>query len=314
MMWPRKYAEWIRCIDAMRKPLFGGPQLCLPDKSAHIPTVPNPWQHRRIAADQLEACFRRNQWIRWQMKRVLMVLRKQIMDRRVIGDTDVGTLEPIPKRLCVSVYDWRTRSRYQFHANTIHRHITETLRHQTMAMSMPRYPQNPYTNLPWSMGQLIVLYDQMQTCLWNVSRKFLDPATQAFYISNLCLKTFQAVHGSILDVECARRFFRDATSDYWELIYNETLEDIFVFLQTENKFKLKFLIIHRNFSKHLLREWDDMVVGFWCYDNLNRVIQSNMSSIHDMVDAARDLLERTNQVLAKRKALKNLALLQRNGQ
>ncbi len=314
MSWTRTYKEWIELIDIMRKPLFGDtPQVHILDlpRPPYIPnTIPDAWHHRHIAADQLENCFRRTQWIRWQMRRILMALRRRIMDRRVIGEKDVGTLESIPPRLCVTVYDWRTRSRYQFHANTIHRHISEALRYQTMAMSMPRAPKNPYTNLPWSLGQLMVLYEQMQPCLWNVGRHFLDPAVQAFYISTLDLKRFQAMYGAVLDVECARRFFRDLTSEYWELLYGETLEDMFAFLHPENQIRLKFLLIHRNFSAELLREWDDLVIGFWCYDNLNRVVLTTMCSIYEMIEAARNLLQRTEYLMEQRKAArkKNLRI------
>jgi hypothetical protein len=166
-----------------------------------------------------------------------------------------------------------------------------------MAISMPRYPTNPYTNLPWSIAQLGTLYDQMQACLWNVGRQFLDPVAQAFYTSHLHLQTFRQAFGPTLEVECARRFFCDTTSEHWELLYGETLEEMFVLFNPHNPMQLKHLLLHRNFSKNFLREWDDMVLGFWCYDNLNRVVLPDICSIYDMINEAKKLMHRTQKII-----------------
>ena len=303
--WPRKYAEWIQLIEGFRKPLFpntasasGQFEVKLPPAPLYIPnTVPDCWFHRHIAADQLEEAFERNQWIRWQMRRVAMELRRRVMDKRIIGETDVGTLEPIPPTRLVSVYDWNSRAKYQFHVNTIHQQIVGALRYQTMAISRPQNPKNPYTNMVWTTGQLSVLLDQIHRLLWKGGRKFMDPAAQAFHHSQLCMSQFIAAYGTILDVECAYRFFHDTTSEYWELLYTEGLLDMFTFLHPSNKLQLRTLLVDRSFPTHLLGQWDELVYGFWCYDNLNRIVLRNMCSVYEMIEEARAVLGRTEAFL-----------------
>ncbi len=320
--WPRKYTEWMTLIDSFRKPIFGSPTptttaapafvVPLPPPPPYIPnTVPDVWFHRHIAADMMEYAFLRNQWIRGQMQRVLMFLRGRIMARRIIGLQDVGTLEAIPPSQLVRVQDWRTKSTYHFHVDTIHRHIVGALRYQSMALSMPQIPKNPYTNLPWSVGQLLVLYDQMHGRMWSNGRRFMDPVTQAFYVSQLSMDRFRILYGSTLDVDCARRFFHDHTSDYWELLYTEALQDMFTFLHPAEKFRIQALIVDRSLPADLLRQWDNLVFAFWCYDNLNRMVLADICSVYELVEEARKVLLRTSaHIDGQRKKTR----IRRNGQ
>jgi hypothetical protein len=307
MSWPRTYKEWMALIADFRKPLFGNvPQLQIVNipKPPYIPnTVPDMFFHRDIAANQLEACFQRNQAIRWQMKCLLMTYRRRLMDARTIGEVDVGTLEPIPANLLVTVYDWNSRAKYRFHADTIHRQIVGSLRYQSLAISLPSAPKNPYTNLVWSIGQLMVLYDQIYRRLWDAKRKFMDPAAQAFYYSKLCIHRFKVIYGPTLDVDCARRFFRDTTAECWELLYREALDDIFVILHPKKPELLQTMLLDRCLSADLLREWDDIVFAFWCYDNLARLVIPTVCSVYDMITMARKLMEKTEEILQKRKVI-----------
>lgn len=303
MTWPRKYVEWVDLIAGFRTPLFPSPQIeviALPPPLPYTPnTVPDAWYHRAEAADQFEATFHRNQWIRWQVRRLAMGIRRRICRRRVLGETDVGTMEPIPHRLCVRVQDWGTRSVYQFHAGTIHKHITEALRYQTLALSMPKAPKNPYTNLPWSFPQLLVLYEQMTRCLWNVGRQFLDPVAQAFYKMRLSLPLFQTMYGNVLDIECARRYFNDPMGEYWEHLYGDALDDMFEFLQPVRVVKLRALLIDRSFPTDMLRQWDELVLAFWCFDNLRRIVYPNACCIQDLIREATLVLGRTEAHMAE---------------
>jgi hypothetical protein len=306
--WTHTYKEWIDLINGFRKPLFGniGPQvniISIPFPPYIPNTVPDVFFHRDIAADLFEHWFQRNQAIRWQMKRLLMAHRRRHMDARTIGEVDVGTMEPIPANLLVTVYDWNSRARYRFHADTIHRQIVGSLRYQSLAISLPSAPKNPYTNLSWGFGQLMVIYDQVNRRLWDVKRKFMDPAAQAFHHSNLCLTHFKTIYGPTLDVECAMRFFRDTTAECWELLYREALDDLFLIIHPKRPEFLQTMLVDRCLSTDLLREWDDMVFGFWCYDNLARLVLPTVCSIYDMIEMARTLVEKTEEILQKRKKI-----------
>lgn len=306
MSWPRTYIEWNELFVSLRKPLFEGNQvqiMTLPTPTYNEGDIPDVLFHREIAAYQLEVYFLRNQALRWQMKRLLMAYRRRLMDRRVIGEVDVGTMEPIPTNMLVSVYDWNSKAKYQFHADTIHRQIVGALKYQSLAISLPAEPKNPYTNLAWNVGQLWVLFDQIHQRLWHTQHKFMDPSIQALFYSKLNMDRFKIIYGPTLDVDCARRFFRDVNADYWELLYREGLDDMFTFLHPEKPAVLTNLLVDRSFSADLLREWDDMVFAFWCYDNLSRLVLPTVCSIYEMVAKARILLEKTEEILQKRKTI-----------
>jgi hypothetical protein len=223
-------------------------------------------------------------------------------------------LESIPDRHAVVVYDWASRSKYRFHANTIHGNIVAALRYTSIAMSMPKAPKNPYTNLEWSIGQLWVLVDQMQRCFWNVGHRFMDPAVQMYSLVVFSISKLRVVYGRQLDVDCARRFFRDPTSEYWEVLYAETLVDLFSILKPTRSYFLRGLIMDRSLSAELLQEWDTLVTEFWCYDNLNQLIGLNAVSIMDIINSAKDAQKRTEAyVAARREVRRQLASKKKEG-
>lgn len=248
----------------------------------------------------LESWFQRNQCIRWQMNRLVAVFRRRIMDRRVIGETDVGTMETIPTQHVVQVYDWSSRSKYRFHANTIHSNILAALRYYTMAISMPRKPKNPYTNMEWTTGQMWVLVDQIQRQFWESGHRFIDPALQ-IYSREFSVDSLRKLYGKQLSVDCARRFFKDRTSDCWDAIYEETLADLFVILKPTRSFFIRSLILERSLKTELLCAWDEMTAAFWCYENLNQLISQNVSSIVDLIENAKRLLASTEVFIRTRR-------------
>ena len=309
LLWPRTLKEWYAYFAELRAPAFPTPIAPPP----YIPnTVPSAWYHCDAAADLLEAWFRAHQAVRLQMKRLLLAVRRRIMDRRLIGERDVGTLETVGVPYRVEVYDWSTKSKYRFHANTIHRHLLACLRHQSLGIALPKFPTNPYTNLAWTVRQLYVLVDQIQRCFWRGSR-FMDPAVQMFSSSGFCLLRFR-VNYPQLDAECARLFFTDPTSACWDGVYHETLHDIMVMLHVplEKARLIRNLVVDRSLCHRLLQRWDILVYQFWCHENLNQLVGRNMTSILDMVAEARKLFYETDAYIRMKKA-KRIAPL-RNGE
>ena len=311
--WRRSLTEWIQLIDELRRPIFPVSTTFTfqcPPSPPYIPNmVPDVWHHRAIAADQLQAAFEANQRVRFQMQRVAMFLRRRVMDGRPIGaDADVGTMEPIPPRHCVRVYDWGSRSVYHFHASTIHNNITAALRYQSYGISIPKYPKNPYTNIPWSTGQLTVIFDQIHRSFWNTGRRFMSAAAQVFYRARMSLIQFQLLYGDELDIDAAKRFFYDRTSEGWDFIYDEILGDVFAVLKPAREQFLRNLIVDRSLDDTLLKEWDAVVIGFWCYENLRRIVYHNTCSIYELVEESRKLLKRTEEFLVERRKQKRKAI------
>lgn len=310
MLWPRTLTGWRELIVALRAPVFPKQSSvlscipCIPAPPYNPDMVPDVLFHRAEAATQLEAFFYRTQALRYQMRRLFLAWSIRKMGRRVIGDTDVGTLEAIPSKALVRLYDWRSRAVYQFHYRTAYQQLVGSLRYQTMALSSPKHPKNPYTNLPWSKGQLVALYDQVHPLMWALERQFLEPAVQVFYRSRLCLTRFRKVFQHQLDMDCAHQFFHDPTSEYWDEIYTETLLDLFDVLVPENAAMVRTLLVDRSLPAPLLKSWDTLLYGFWCFENLNRIVLNNVVSEQDMYERARHLLHLTAAHIQKRRMAK----------
>jgi hypothetical protein len=238
------------------------------------------------------------------MRRLFLAWSAKKMGRRIVGETDVGTMEAIPAKAMVRVYDWKSRAIYQFHYQTVYRQLVGSLRYQSMALSCPKAPKNPYTNLPWSVGQLIVIYDQVHGRLWQQGRRFMDPAAQVFYISHLCLITFHKAFQHQLDIDCAHQFFHDPTSEYWDEIYTETLMELFDLVKPQHAVVLRSFIVDRSLPKALLASWDTLLYGFWCFENLHRMVLHNIVSDYDLYDRARNLIQATMTHVQRRRMAK----------
>jgi hypothetical protein len=308
MMWPRSLTAWIHLLHSLKTPVFSEKEreftVDIPSPPYIPNTIPHPWFHRTEAAKQLEAFFLKNQRIRFQLRRIVNAYLYKKMRRRIVGEKDVGTLESIPLRDLVFVCDVPSRSVYHFHVNTIHRHIVGNLRYQSLAISSPKAPKNPYTNLPWSTGQLLVIFDQIHRVLWNTKCAFLDPAAQAFYRSGLCLVRFRTLFGDQLDRDCARRFFHDSTSEYWDIIYGETITELFQLVHVQAPIVLRSLLLDQSLPIQVLTIWNDLVWGFWCYENLGRMVLPGVCSIQDMLRKCQEEVDATMKFIRNRRAAK----------
>jgi hypothetical protein len=73
---------------------------------------------------------------------------------------DPVTLDPI--RRPVYIFDHRAKRTFVFEATTLHRAIRSALTFQLYTVSDPKPPKNLFTNTPFSYGQLVALYSQLQ--------------------------------------------------------------------------------------------------------------------------------------------------------
>ena len=74
--------------------------------------------------------------------------------------TDPVTLEPIQRP--VFIFDHRAKRTFIFEATTLHRSIRSALTFQLYTISDPKVPKNLFTNTPYSCGQLMSIFTQLQ--------------------------------------------------------------------------------------------------------------------------------------------------------
>jgi hypothetical protein len=232
----------------------------------------HPYFHRAVAADLLSRWWYRNQRMRWLFRKWLRRVREHRISQRQHGAAvDLGTCEPIPEGHRVTVFDVPTRSVYHFHTATIHRALLKDILYQRYAVPAPATPKNPYTNLPWSVGQLCVIMDQLQTNLWRSRHRFVDCVLVKFRQAAYDVGELYRIFGKHLTFRCAVAFFKDPTCDDWEDMYDETFMDLMLFAQTDlrnNDIRLlRIYLVHRSLPKDMLESWDNLVIAFWINEN-----------------------------------------------
>lgn len=296
---PRSLCEWRDTIEALRKPLWAAQ----PPNNRWSWTPPegppyvaggelHPFFHRAAAAELLETWWYRNQRIRWLCRKWLARRRWRIISQRPHHGSqhDLATCEPIPERHRVTVFDVKSRSIYHFHVKTVHSTLLRDLLYQRYAVSEPQMPKNPYTNLPWTVGQLVAIVGQLQTHLWNAHHRFVDSAIFWFRRASYTIPLFVRYYGHRLTFRCARDFFLEPTNDGWE----EEYEDAFNSLVGEARSHLVppaarqrvcDYLIHRSMPPAMLATWDNLIIAFWMFANVGSWAES--VTLGEVVTSAR---------------------------
>jgi len=229
-------------------------------------------QSEKQDADRLGKLFFKNQRLRWLAYKWIRNVRCKIMNKRVVGAEDMVTLHPIPTESLVSVYDIRARNKYQFHTNTIARAIFNNLMCSSYGIASPQLPKNPYTNVPWSYGQILTIITQV---LRNQTYTHRAPSTPllTYRMSNYNMTEFLKKYGLGLKIYAAKTLFSAHDDPTTIEIYNETIDDIYSGdnLPTRSYY-ISRLVKGRNISADLKKEWDALVLTFWLYTNYNIVI------------------------------------------
>jgi len=224
------------------------------------------------AGEHLEEAFFNNQRLRWLACKWIRNVRCKIMNKRVVGAEDMVTLRPIPTESLVSVYDIRARNKYQFHTNTIARAIFNNLMCSSYGIAAPQFPKNPYTNAPWSYGQILTIITQV---LRNLTYTHKAPSTPllTYRMSNYNMPEFLKKYGLGLKIYAAKTLFSTQDDPTTIEIYNETIDDIYSGdnLPTRSYYVSR-LVKGRKLPVDLKKDWDALVLTFWLYSNYNIVI------------------------------------------
>lgn len=300
---PRTLAEWHNLCEELRSiSLFSGiapqvqvlkkPPVCSPkDEDGRL----HPWGGRGAAAAYLEVVLEKSQRLRWILRKAVTRFLVAKSRQRVVGDTmDLVTTEPVPKAQQIVVCDLPTRTIYVFHTQTMVRAINQALLNGLFGIPEPRMPRNPYTNVPWSLQQIISIYSQVQVNLASTRNQFMGKLAILFRKHGYDIPTFAQQCAYFLRIVVARAFFADPTAHGWASVYTEILEDIFECLRLQRQYRSVFRrILGRNIDPELQVVWDEMVLGFWYFENYVSVPASIGTSFMDLVVKTRNLYART---------------------
>ena len=229
----------------------------------------NPHTIHPDTGTHIRFLFREHIGVRWTIRKWVDRVRRRIMDKRIVGEVDLYTTEAIPTDSLVSVYDLKSKSKYMFHTNTICRILLSGLTYNTYGIAEPKAPTNPYTNIPWSIGQLISIVGQI---IHNLNRHHCSIPYYIYLFRKEMynLKTFLSVNNAILQTDASVAFFKNAEDPYRNEIYNELVEDLYLDNHdqlTSDWRTARSLIVNRNIVYTLMEKWDILVLSSWIWLN-----------------------------------------------
>jgi hypothetical protein len=163
--------------------------------------IPDPYG---ITPAFLEYCMRlikKNEKVRRAFKAVVKVWRRAKVTPA--NEEDLITMDPPVK--AVTVIDWPSKKSYHFEASTIERCIVKQLFHHDALFSSPMQPSNPYTNIPFTFGQLHSIITQLLrhgSVHWSIG---------AFREHVYSMAQFKLVHDAALRLAALKSTFADPT-------------------------------------------------------------------------------------------------------
>lgn len=265
----RTYSDWLFLINEYRQPLFPKSDFKFvvqkPEYKAHH--IPDGFFHREVIAELLTKLLMENMQIRWRVRKCLNKWRSRICKKRIIGNEDVVTCSEIPDYWKVNVHDTKSKCIYVFHAMTLQKLFTNSLLNQSYAFAMPQTPKNPYTNLPWHLGQVIHIMGKIQITLLENRHRFMDTWLFHYHSAKYCLQKFEKANNRALQIHAAKTFFADPQNLFFVELFRETVNDLFDEMGYPRRGLAYSMIIDRILKKDLMNEWDSIVVHSFVHTN-----------------------------------------------
>jgi len=221
---------------------------------------------------EMDQMFYYNQWLRWQFKRIVRNwLDKKSQNRLIGAESDLVTGEPIKPEEQITITSIKNRTRYIFSGHVLLKTAKTCLEGQVASIPHVKVPHNPYTNTPFSIGELIHLYREVVAYCGKKGRPV--PAILALYRENkfrhhLLLK----INHNYLQMKATESYMLndDTRGEFFIETMETLLEDFEVPLALEFD---SFLISYQRFRlwneiepKHyLIACWKKLASDYWYY-------------------------------------------------
>ena len=130
-------------------------------------------------------------------------------------------LEHLPPHTVVSMYDDATRSNYRFRVSDLLRIVNSSLCNSPGLFSMPLWPRNPFTNLPFTEAQLLNLYEHVRR-----SRLPMPLILQEFIRHGLDLDAFSEEMEPMIRNRAVRALVRNADTENKARLIRDMMDDV----------------------------------------------------------------------------------------
>lgn len=245
----RSITEWSRLLQTYKHHA-----LCFPFVRQHIM--------------KLDTLVTKEFRLRWLVQKFIRNIRIRLFARRLIGATDLYTMSVVPADSQVRVHDYISKSVYVFHTQTAIRIIESALKHSIYGIPTPHVPRNPYTNISFSVPQLISILSQIGM---NCARAHRFPPLRlvSFRNSKYDLLRFKSMNRHKLNMDAAVTFlhaFHDPASiEFYMEVLNDTVE-----VETLNTPRWNLIRGHirdRSMPSDILKRFDTLVLSLFLYQN-----------------------------------------------
>ena len=246
-----------------------------------------PFYRTEVVA--MESYFHEQQHIRRLSEKYVCRMIRRIIDSRPHDLSDLYTTLPVPPRSQVLVYDYPNRKKYMFHTHTAVKMIESSLQYSSYGIAKPSYPKNPFTNVPWTIGQMMRMVQQIvYNLLYN--HRFPPSDIQNFRNADYSIDTFYANNKRSLNIMAAQNFFKQKDDSYRDLIYKEIIDDLHVDMCAYPKCT-KF-VMRRTLPADIMATWDDIVLASFLEVNMH-IYTDKYRTIDDINTAFLDAYDKT---------------------
>jgi hypothetical protein len=262
---------WYDLIKEYKEPIFPVSEFSqsfnLPKPSYTFPNVPDPFYHRDIIAKYVEELLTENLRLRWIVRKCIRKWRQSLYKRRIIGTIDLESMCEIPDNWKITVHDPKSNSIYVFHTNTLQKTFVTSLLHQSYAFASPQTPKNPYTNIPWSIGQIIHIAGQIQIRMMENCHSYANTWIIRYRTAKYSLTEFEKRHNKALQILAAKTFFGEPSNLFYTELFTETIRDIFEDMGYPTEGLSYKMILDRVLKADLMKEWDNIAVNSFIHTN-----------------------------------------------
>jgi len=243
----------------------------------------------RTEAVAMESYFYEQQRIRRLTEKYVGRMIHRIIDSRPHDLCDLYTTLPVPPRSQVLVYDFPNRKKYMFHTHTAVKMFESSLQYSSYGIAKPSHPKNPYTNVPWTIGQTICITQQIANNLLR-NHSFPPQDILNFRNADYSVTTFYAKNKRVMDIMAAQNFFKQKDDPYRDLIYKEIIDDLHIDMSTYPKCT-KF-VMQRTLPADIMAVWDDIVLASFLEVNMH-VYTDKYRTIDDINTAFLEAYDKT---------------------
>jgi len=221
---------------------------------------------------EADSIFYNNQHVRWQLKRLVNKWLIKKSTERIIGEEcDIITGDPIPQNEQIKIISIKNRTTYVFSGHVLVKSAKACLEGQMSAIPFIKTPHNPYTNTPFSYGELVKLYAEV--LIWCAKKGKQLPGIIGLYReykfkNHMLLR----INNNYVQAKATENFILndDARGEFFVETMENMLDDFALPLDLEFDSLLigyqRFKIWNQMEPKHfLVIAWKKLAADYWYY-------------------------------------------------